>query len=217
MESTQTFYMRIFHKKLVYKGGFHWLPDKDFGVDLIENLAVHFKEPLQKANYDDSKVLREWKMFKNFVGANYAGIEATVLWKKVFQYKQIEYPNLCLLAEIILCLSGSNSTVERAFSVLTLFMSDRRLRMKHNLVEQLLLIKVNDKIWTQEEHEDIIQLAAQKYLEKRQTKTFTQLQPPFKMPQVDHEAANTCEESSSPDESDFYGFFSETESDTESL
>ena len=40
------------------------------------------------------------------------------LWKKIINFKRNEFPNVCALAEILIAVSGSNSSVERAFSIL---------------------------------------------------------------------------------------------------
>lgn len=88
-------------------------------------------------------------------------------------YKRREYENIGLLAELVISLAGSNSTVERAFSLLTLLLFDRRLRLAHNTIENLLLININDNLWTPSEREEIITGAAQKYeTSKRRVRTF---------------------------------------------
>ena len=48
-------------------------------------------------------------------------------------------------------------------------LSDKRLSMKHKTMEQLLMISVNDKIWTKEERESIILNAVDTYMTKRRT------------------------------------------------
>ena len=42
--------------------------------------------------------------------------------------------------------------------------------MCHETMASLMLININDKIWTQQEREEIIQRAVDKYLSKRQIK-----------------------------------------------
>ena len=89
---------------------------------------------------------------------------------QVLNYKRSEYPNLWLCAEIMLCISGSNSTVERAFSNLTVILSDRRVHMSHARMEMVLSISVNDKNWSPEERDEIIERATEIYIEKRRKK-----------------------------------------------
>ncbi len=45
--------------------------------------------------------------------------------------------------------------------------SDRRLSTAHETMEDLMVIKANDKIWTEAERKEILNLAVEKYLEKR--------------------------------------------------
>ena len=137
----------------------NWTADRNYGVDEIEQLIAHFQAPLQAAKFDKNMIYKEWKLFKNYVAAN-ASIEKNV-WVNVFRYKQKEYHNICILAEIVLSLSGSNSTVERAFSLLTLLLTDRRLSMSHNTMEDMIIININDKLWSSAEREDILRTAAE--------------------------------------------------------
>ena len=52
---------------------------------------------------------------------------------------------MSVLAQIILCLSASNSSVERVFSLLTLLLSDKRLSMEYSTMQKLMIINLNDK------------------------------------------------------------------------
>ena len=130
---------------------------------------------------------------------------------QVLNYKRSEYPNLWLCAEIMLCISGSNSTVERAFSNLTVILSDRRVHMSHARMEMVLSISVNDKNWSPEERDEIIERATEIYLEKRRKKklstTAVHWEPPRKVPRntfPDSDASDVskCSSSISDDECD---------------
>ena len=150
------------------------------------------------------------------MAANYGGtgLEANTLWGKVFVYKRKEFPNLCNLAEIVLCLSGSNSTVERAFSLLTLLLSDKRLSMSHKTMKDVILININDKLRSDVERNDIIKMAAEKYLSKRRTKRL--LEPPSKKTCsefVDSDESSASDENSDEDNSGNSGESSFDESD----
>ena len=81
----------------------------------------------------------------------------------MLQYKRAEYPNLCIVANLVMCLSGNNSTVERAFSLLTLLLTDRRLSLSDETISDLMTINVNDKLWTPNEKSSIIKSAAEAY------------------------------------------------------
>jgi len=140
----------------------------------LELLAEQFKTPLQAHDYQHSKVKQEWKDFKLEVKHYYQNVGALVLWQKVFQYKRQMFPNLCLLAELVLAIGPSNSVVESGFSVLTAMLSDRRLSLNHQTMEDLLMIKINDSIWTDTQRNGIIDAAVQMYISKRRKQKIEQ-------------------------------------------
>ena len=70
------------------------------------------------------------------------------------------------LAKLVLVISGSSSAVEREFSNLTLVLSDHRLGLSHENVENVLL-KGNVKLWSPRERNKIIDGAVSKYLQIR--------------------------------------------------
>ena len=82
-------------------------------------------------------------------------------------YRRHEYPNFTIILELITSISGSNSSVERTFSTLTLLVSDHRLSMDHKTMENLLVIKSNDHVWSSTERKSILTRAVKLYLEKR--------------------------------------------------
>ena len=65
------------------------------------------------------------KFLSHHVFLNLSGKKDCVLWKNILSHKLKEFPNVCLLAELIMyCLSGSNSAVEMGFRILTMMVSD---------------------------------------------------------------------------------------------
>ena len=106
------------------------------------------------------------------------------IWQNIITYRKAEYPNICMLVSLIICLAGSNSSVERAFSVLTLILSDRRLALRHDTIRNLMLIKCNDRNWSFDEKEQIIHNALDAYFEKRRTTIIVEeefVEPPKKV------------------------------------
>ena len=99
-----------------------------------------------------------------------SGKSALQVWKSILQYKRTEFPNICLLVEIIFSLSGSNSSVERAFSVLTMMLTDRRLKSSHDLLEMRMLIKINDKNWNDRDREEIMKRGLEIYVSSKRRK-----------------------------------------------
>ena len=163
----------------------------------------HFKVPLDHSGFDHRRLLAEWTSFKTFVRHNYAGFEALPLWKNIIQYRRSEYKNLCLLANLMLSVSGSNSAVERAFSILSLILSDRRLSMNHDLMEHIMLISGNKNNWNKAEKDQIIDRAVEIYLSKRRTKQLDDLEPvgepARKVVVIDDSDASDSESSSGDD------------------
>lgn len=78
----------------------------------LEVVADHFSTTLQAAGYEASKVKREWKNLKILQKTFYQGVETRELWEKILQYRQKEYPNLCMLVDVVMAIGVSNSTVE---------------------------------------------------------------------------------------------------------
>ena len=134
---------------------------------MILELESHFKATLSVSGYDKTKVLREWKMLRNYVKIWLKKSETADLWKHILTHKRKVFPNVCLLTEIMIAVSGSNSSVERAFSMHTNMLSDRRLSMKHKRMESIFIIAGNDKNWSAREKEEIIERAVELCLMKR--------------------------------------------------
>ena len=110
-----------------------------YGSNKIEKLASHFKDPLEKTNFDCHVVHKELRRLKNFARSHHSGLDAHSLWEKIFIYRHNEFKNVCLMAEIVFRLSASNSMVEGAFSLLT-------LSLQHETIESLMKINLSDKI-----------------------------------------------------------------------
>ena len=144
------------------------------------------KTPSDACNFELDAALCKWTNLCTFVSASYCSLEARSLWEKIFQYKRRGYENICLLAELIMSLPGTNSTVKRAFSLLALLMSDQPLNLAHNTAENLMIININDKLWTPTEREKIVVKAAQKYEDtKKRVRTFNK--PPEKHLVIENE------------------------------
>lgn len=97
----------------------NWTDEKEFGCTMISELASHFTTTPSVAGYEKTKVLGEWKMLRNCVKEWLKKPQTADLWKFILTHKRKEFPNACLLTEIMIPVSGSNSSVERAFSMLS--------------------------------------------------------------------------------------------------
>ena len=149
----------------------HWnLTDKSYGEGDLNILCDHFATPLELLGLERSKLKAEWKSFKRLVSNWYSKHDVHALWPKIFNFRKMEFPNLCKLVSVIMCISVSNSTVERGFSALTVVLDNRRLILSHKSIEALLLIKINNHSWSDAERSELIDAAVKLYLSKRRVK-----------------------------------------------
>jgi hypothetical protein len=116
---------------------------------------------------------REWRDFRLMCSKLYQNFNMLSLWKKVFSYRANQFPNVCKLAEFVLCIGPSNSAVESGFSHLTAMLNDRRLSLSHKTMENLLLLKINNVILTKQEKEMLLQKALDVFLQPGQKRKLT--------------------------------------------
>ena len=184
----------------------NWEDDVAYGSNQIEKLASHFKDPLEKANFDCRVVHKEWRQLKNFARSHHSGLDAHSLWEKIFIYRRNEFKKVCLMAEIIFSLSASNSMVEGAFSLLT-------LSLKHETIKSLMKINLTDKIWTEKEKNEILETAVDVYLSKQQGKKIAE--PPKKVSRMECDNENTQERLSESHEEDTVVLLTDPDSEEE--
>ena len=103
-----------------------------------------------KVNFEDKLICNE--------------TDAKRIWKHVLLYKIQDFPNLCLLVQMIFSISGSNSATERSFSILTLLLTDRHTKLAHDTIRMLLSIKISDHLWSEQECDNIISEAVDLYM-----------------------------------------------------
>ena len=138
------------------------------------------------------------------------GVESLQLWRKIFINKRQEYINLCKLASMVVSLSSSNSSVKQAFRLLTLMLSNKRLRMKHTL-QDIMSININGKLRTPQEREELIDCAFQNFLSKRRMKKA--VEPPAKNPRIEPDVSIKDSSDSSDNGTD--SSFEDTENNSE--
>ena len=117
------------------------------------------------------------------------------------------------MAEIVFSLSASNSMVERAFTLLTLLLSNKRLSLKHETIESLMKINLSDKIWTEKENNEILERAVDVYLSKRRGKKIAE--PPKKVSRMECDNENTQERLSEIHEEDEVVLLTDPDSEEE--
>ena len=95
-----------------------WEDDNAYGRDSLEFLANHFMVPLLLTRFNDKVAVIEWKRFKTYVKTNFEDkltcneTDAKQIQKHVLLYKTKDFPNLCLLVQIIFSISGPNLPAE---------------------------------------------------------------------------------------------------------
>lgn len=148
-----------------------WVDDAAYGDNKILNLAAHFDSPLNFAGFEIDKVIKEWRSCKRLIRVRFSNPEFSnsEIWKHILTREKQEFPNLCLVITLLFSISVSNSTVERCFSILTMMMSDRRLNLTHDVLVDVMLIKCNNKNWTEVERCKIIEDAVKIYTGKRRS------------------------------------------------
>ena len=87
------------------------------------------------------------------------------IWREFYKTRQSEYPNLAKIGELMMCFSSSSSSVERAFNLLTMLLKDQRLTTSHNTLNAILNIKINDKVFTESEKNEILLAAVKSFME----------------------------------------------------
>ena len=150
---------------------------------------------------------------KNFTRSHHSGLDAHSLWEKIFIYRRNEFKNVCVMTEIVFSLSASNSMVERAFSLLMLLLSDKRLSLKHETIESLIKINFSDKIWTEKEKNEILERAVDVYQSKQGGKKIAE--PPKKVSHMECDNENTEERLSESHEEDKVVLLTDPDSEVE--
>jgi hypothetical protein len=158
---------------------------------------------LAAAGYDHKKANKEWKNVRPHEKQQIPGKSALQVWKSMLLYKNTEFPIICLRVEIVFSLSGSNSSVERAFSILTVMLTDRRLKSSHALLEMRMLIKINDKNWSKIEREEILKRPLDIYMSKKRRKRKLDEEAPVASSVLLDDTETTDSEDSDSDEYDF--------------
>lgn len=140
----------------------------------LEFLAKHYQCTLVVHSFNSSAMKREWKDLKIVIKHNFSTALSTLeLWNLIFLHRRKQFSNVCLLAEIAFVVGVSNASVESCFSYLSALLSDRRLSLSHETMKNLLLIRANHKVWSDQEQQQIIDRAVETFLSTRRKKKRT--------------------------------------------
>ena len=187
----------------------NWQYDnKEYGNQQIVDLSNHFQVPLESKGFLLKQALAEWRSIKKIVPKYFSPeISAFSIWRSMLCKREAEFPNMCLLAKLLLTISGSNSSVERGFSILTMMLSDQRLSTSQEVLEERMIISANDKNWSDTERQEIIDVAIDAYMKKRRLKQTKLLEPPEKIQKVTCDSRNDSD-STGDSENEFDGISS---------
>lgn len=140
----------------------YWEDDQTKNVqEEIGILMREFQEPLARARFNKFKHFAEWKALKTLVKTQYADFKLTKIWSWLFKNHQKEFANILLLS--------SNSAIERVFNTISTLLSNRRLRLNHETVEDFSLTVGNKNTWTESNKDEILYSAVLKYFKKQHT------------------------------------------------
>ena len=129
--------------------------------------------PLDEAGFNANRVGREWQLLRAFITSFYINavlknpLSLEKMWQNIIKFRQNEHTNVCLLVSLLICHSGSNSTVERAFSVLNLILGDRRPSLVNQATIDIIIVKCNDRNWGFQENSEMIERALEIYTMNR--------------------------------------------------
>ena len=86
-----------------------WDETKNYGENELFAIADHFNMPLEESGFDRFKLSIEWNRFKNWEKSHFALINLSPkkVWRDMLNTKREEFPNLALIAELVICIGGS--------------------------------------------------------------------------------------------------------------
>lgn len=122
-----------------------WNPsDANYGQSAIKEIATHFSDSLDYNKFSLDMALMEWRRLMKLVATKFSHFKSkTALWQQVFKYHHEEFPHILLIIEIILVTAISSATVERGFSAVNRHLSNWRLSLTNDSLDDMLILRVN--------------------------------------------------------------------------
>ena len=115
--------------------------DSTYAIDDVKMLANHFSTTLIHTNFKLDAAITEFRQLKNLVKSCYQHFShSTSLWKMIASKHHDQYPHILLLVEIILSMEWASSTVERGFSTVNRMLTNSRLSLSKNRLNNLLML-----------------------------------------------------------------------------
>jgi len=125
----------------------HWPKDHEqlavFGEEEINVLCEHFKQLLEKNDFDQAETLSEWLDLKVLVKNNYGNLRKQAVWQVMFTDFAERSCNVWMLIEILLVLPVCTACCERAFSCMSQIKTQYRSRLDTVTLDSLLRIGID--------------------------------------------------------------------------
>ena len=120
-----------------------------YGIEDVKLIATHFSTALECQNFKLDAAVYEFRELKRLVKARYRHFKhSSSLWRIVASKHSETFCNILQIMEIILCMEWASSTVERGFSTVNRLLTDTRLRLSKDRLNNLLMIRINVPILT---------------------------------------------------------------------
>lgn len=115
-----------------------------YGADKLITILNHFALPLKQIpHYSKVEAKKEWRDLKVFVSKHHSQTTFLPLWKHIISLLKDRFPNICLIAELVLVFPLSTACCERVFSYMKRVKSDWRSRMDTVTLDSILMIRLN--------------------------------------------------------------------------
>lgn len=110
----------------------------------IQTLADHFSSPLSNHTFNLEFALKELNGAKALKAGKFKGYEGKIsFWQRMFEEYHDKFPHFFLIIELCLYLILSSSTVERGFSTVKRHLTDTRLGLSNESLDELLVLRLN--------------------------------------------------------------------------
>ena len=124
-----------------------WPNDREqlavFGEEEINVLSEHFKQLLEKNDFDQEEALSEWLDLKVLVKNNYGNLRKKAVWQVMFTDFTERFCNILMLIENLLVLPVSTACCERGFSCMNRIKTQYRSRLDTITLDSLLRIGID--------------------------------------------------------------------------
>jgi len=125
----------------------HWPNDREqlavFGEEEINVLSEHFKQLLEKNDFDQEEALSEWLDLKVLVKNNYGNLRKQAVWQAMFTDFAERFCNVLMLIEILLVLPVCTACCERGFSCMSRIKTQYRSKLDSVTLDYLLRIGID--------------------------------------------------------------------------